>query len=68
MLRLRRVDGLLHGLRGDKWNQITDANLMVSVWEVQQPQGHREEGAVHLPPHQGQEGVCVPQPLEGKAS
>lgn len=50
----------MHGPRGDKWNQITDASLMVSVWEAQQPQGHREEGAVHLQTtHQGQEGVCV---------
>ena len=50
-----RVDGLVHGLRADKWqSQITNASVFVSVWEAQEPQGHWEEGVVRSQTrHQG---------------
>lgn len=55
-----RVDGLVHGLRADKWqSQITNASLFVSVWEAQEPQGHWRKGLSVLRPDVWARRVCV---------
>lgn len=48
----------------NSWSQITNASLFVSLWEVQEPQGHWEEGVVGLQTRLG--GSVCPETTGGK--